>query len=245
MKKRHFLKGVCASVATLGLSGTSRLLSAANTLPYESFNSVLLVDQLGEAIRLGSLEPGVAYLFFYPYVTTPCYLIDVGEPLGKSTQLKTKSGEGYRWQGGVGPNKSVVAFSAICAHKLSHPTKHVSFINYRHSPIDFLDGDGRTVQQSKVIQCCSERSVYDVRRGGAVIGGPAPQPLAAIDLEYSPADNTICACGSFGGGMYKEFIEMFGFRLALEFGIDDAATLATRSTTAVPASVYTEQSISC
>ena len=33
--------------------------------------------------------------------------------------------------GGIGRDKSVVSFSAICAHKLSHPSRNISFINYR------------------------------------------------------------------------------------------------------------------
>lgn len=36
---------------------------------------------------------------------------------------------------GVGPGASIVAFSAICAHRMSYPTRNVSFIDYRHKPM--------------------------------------------------------------------------------------------------------------
>jgi len=32
---------------------------------------------------------------------------------------------------GVGARHSLVAYSAICAHKLSYPTREISFISYR------------------------------------------------------------------------------------------------------------------
>ena len=230
MKKRHFIQGACAGFAALGTAGVGNLLHAANTSPYQSYNKVLLVDSAGKTLRADALEPGVAYVFFYPYITTPCFLIDTGERLDAGSSLQTEAGEDYRWQGGIGPNRSIVAYSAICAHKLSHPSKHVSFINYKHQPTNFRDNEGKTSQRSKIIQCCSEHSVYDVRRGAFVMGGPAPQPLAAIDLQYSREDGSLCACGSYGGGKYKDFLEKFGFRLALEFGVDAAATLATQST---------------
>ncbi len=37
----------------------------------------------------------------------------------------------YAWNGGVGPARAIVAFSAICAHKLAYPTRDISFIRYQ------------------------------------------------------------------------------------------------------------------
>ena len=45
--------------------------------------------------------------------------------------LKRQDGTGYAWQGGVGRERNIVAFSAICAHKLAYPTREVSFIRYQ------------------------------------------------------------------------------------------------------------------
>ena len=137
-----------------------------------------------EKINVSALEIGETYLFHYPYVSTPCFLINLGRPVQPGKQLRTRDGQRYRWQGGAGPERSIVAFSAICAHKMSHPAPTVSFINYRHDAVKFRNSQDAIEQRSGVIYCCSERSVYDPASGGRVLGGPAPQPLAAIELDY-------------------------------------------------------------
>src|SRR3990170_1558819 len=65
-----------------------------------------------------------------PAVGPPCFLLTLRKPL-KPTQLKTVSGASYEWKGGIGATRSVVAYSAICAHRLSYPTKDISFISFR------------------------------------------------------------------------------------------------------------------
>jgi hypothetical protein len=35
---------------------------------------------------------------------------------------------------GAGPRKTVVAYSAICAHQLAYPAREVSFIRFQESP---------------------------------------------------------------------------------------------------------------
>ena len=244
MNKRRFFKGICSGAVAFAVGSKLDHLKA-QPVPHRKFNPVLLRDELGHNIRADALEIGSAYLFYYPYVTTPCFLIDLGEPIQKKEKLFTANGTAYEWPGGIGPKQSIVAFSAICAHKLSHPTKHVSFINYRHSQTTFSDHNKQEMRQDKVIQCCSERSVYDARHGGEVLGGPAPQALAAIALDYNTADNTISATGSFGGDMYDKFLQTFGFRLALEFGLEKPDALATESTIVTRADQYSEQKVSC
>ena len=105
----------------------------------------------------------------------------------------------------------MVAYSAICAHKMTYPTKQVSFIAYRDAPSP-VAGPGR------VITCCSDRSVYDPAAGARVVSGPAPQPLASILLEHDPKADEIFAVGTFGGEMFAEFFRKYEFRLQLEMG---------------------------
>src|SRR5690606_7160076 len=124
------------------------------------------------------------------------------------------------WSGGIGPQRSVVAFSAICAHKMTHPARQVSFINYRHSPATFRDSDYRTAERAQVIYCCSEKSVYDATAGARVLGGPAPQPLATILLEQD-GDGTLYAVGTEGGALFDAFFERFSSRLSLELRTED------------------------
>jgi len=105
----------------------------------------------------------------------------------------------------------VVAYSAICAHKMAYPTRQVSFIGYR-------DGPSPVAGPGKVITCCSDRSVYDPAAGARVVSGPAPQPLATILLEHDPKADELFAVGTFGGEKFDEFFEKYGFRLQLEMG---------------------------
>ena len=125
--------------------------------------------------------------------------------------LKTVAGEQYEWKGGVGAARSVVAYSAICAHRLSYPTKDISFISYR------TEKSARN-RIGNVIHCCSEHSQYDPAQGARVVAGPAPQPLAAILLEHDRNSDEIFAVGTLGGEMFKEFFNKFGFRLEMEHG---------------------------
>ncbi len=75
-----------------------------------------LVGRGERPLTTAELVPDEAYVFHYPYVSTPCFLLDLGEPLD-AAELRTENGRTYTWPGGVGPRRSVVAFSAICSHR--------------------------------------------------------------------------------------------------------------------------------
>jgi len=125
--------------------------------------------------------------------------------------LKTVDKRPYEWRGGVGAQRSIVAYSAICAHKLSYPTRDISFISFRAEKT-------RGNRHANVIHCCSEHSQYDPAEGGRVLAGPAPQPLAAILLEHDAASDELTAVGTLGGEMFNEFFAKYEFRLALDNG---------------------------
>ena len=135
-------------------------------------------------------------------------------------RLRTASGAEYEWTGGAGPNQQIVAFSAICAHKMSHPTSQVSFINYLSEEVQFAGADRKFHKRSGVIFCCSEGSVYDPSEGGRVLGGPAPNPLAAVLLEHEPQTDHLYAVGVAGETMFEPFFKLFADRLRLEFKTD-------------------------
>ena len=215
MKRREFVK-LCAS-AVAGVSASPELLGEGNR-ELHTYERVALIDlKSQEPMRASSLEVGETYLFHYPFVTTPCFLIDLGRPVMSRKNLETRDGDHYYWPGGVGPNQSVVAFSAICAHKMSHPSPSVSFINYRHETASFRDHHEKDVQDAGIIYCCSEKSVYDPARGGRVLGGPAPQPLAAIALDYVEAEDSFYATATIGGEMFEKYFDVFGQRLVLDY----------------------------
>jgi Rieske Fe-S protein len=151
--------------------------------------------------------------------------------------LKTESGAPYVWEGGLGSGKNVVAYSAICAHKMTYPTRQVSFIGYRDDP-------SAAAGRAKVITCCSDRSIYDPAAGARVVSGPAPQPLATILLEHDPTADELFAVGTFGGEMFAEFFRKYDFRLQLEMG--SRARTAVQGTTVVrPLQNYSTQWAQC
>jgi arsenite oxidase small subunit len=205
MKRRDFVRICAAATGGAGLPAAD----AAN-LTARLYKRAKLVDEKRVAIAIDRLKPGTNYVFDYPYAATPCFLLKLDRAVS-AVDLRTESGQAYRWEGGLGEGKSVVAYSAICAHKLTYPTRQVSFIGYRHEP-------SPVAPTGKVITCCSDRSVYDPAAGARVVSGPAPQPLCAILLEQDPKSGEVSAVGTFGGEMFAEFFRRFEFRLQLEMG---------------------------
>ncbi|MDQ3025689.1 MAG: (2Fe-2S)-binding protein [Pseudomonadota bacterium] len=207
MKRRDFVQICAAAASGAALPDASH----AATLNARMYKRAKLVDDKGVPIRLARLQAGRNYVFDYPYTSTPSFLLRLHAPAAAGIDLTTETGFPYRWEGGVGTGRDVVAYSAICAHKMTYPTRQVSFIGYR-------DGPSPVAGPGKVITCCSDRSVYDPAAGARVISGPAPQPLATILLEHDPKADEVFAVGTFGGEMFAEFFRKFEFRLQLEMG---------------------------
>lgn len=207
MKRRDFVQVCAASAASVALSQPAQ----AAGLTARLYRRAKLVDEKGKPLALAQLQTGVGYVFEYPYSATPCFLIRLDRSAPGGIDLKTESGGIYRWEGGIGAGKSVVAYSAICAHKMTYPTKQVSFIGYRNDP-------SPVAPSGKVITCCSDRSVYDPSAGARVVSGPAPQPLATILLEQDPKTEEVWAVGTYGGEMFDQFFQKYAFRLQLEMG---------------------------
>ena len=232
MKRRDFVQ-VCGGCA----AGVALEAGAASQLQARMYRRAKLVDELGKPIRQAAIAQGTTYVFDYPYSSTPCFLLRLDKPTHGGVTLKTETGFDYVWQGGVGADQRIVAYSAICAHKMTYPTRQVSFIGYRNEPSP-VAGPG------KVITCCSDRSVYDPASGARVVSGPAPQPLATILLEHDPRADELFAVGTFGGEKFAEFFSKFQFRLELEMG--NRARAAVEGTTVVkPLENYSTQWAKC
>ena len=209
MERRGFIKFCAASVAALGAAEVGANARA------QLYGRARLVDEKGAPLKAASIPRERNFIFHYPFAATPCFLLNLGKAV-KPAQLKTVAGEAYEWKGGIGAQRSVVAYSAICAHRMSYPTKDISFISFR------AEKSARN-KLANVIHCCSEHSQYDPAEGARVVAGPAPQPLAAIILEWDPAKDEIHAVGTLGGEMFNEFFQKFGFKLQLEHGSPQAA----------------------
>ncbi len=239
--RRDFVKLCMTAVAAAG----HRVGWAMPEGATKTYERCQLVDVSGEPLRTDALVVGETYVFNYPYVATPCFLLDLGEAATPEGDFVTERGSHYVPSAGVGPTRSVVAFSAICAHKMTHPAKSVSFINYRHEKVRYFGKDQQGHEGSQVIFCCSERSVYDARDGARVLGGPAPQPLASIELEYDERDHGLYAVGTRGGEMFSQFFEKFTSRLQLEHGFAEVDRLVRERSEVLPLDEYCRNRILC
>ena len=201
MERRDFVK-FCAASA---LAPTA---VAADARP-RFYSRARLVDAKGTALKASAIPAQQNLIFHYPFAATPCFLLNLGKPAAAAVTLKTAGNESYEWKGGVGAGRSVVAYSAICAHRLTYPTRDISFISFR------AEKSARN-RHAAVIHCCSEHSQYDPAQGGRVVAGPAPQPLAAILLEHDARSDELQAVGTLGGEMFNDFFQKFEFKLAME-----------------------------
>jgi len=228
MERREFIAFCAAAAATPAI---------AHDAQPRRYSRTRLVGPGGAPLLANAVPVNQNLIFHYPYAATPCFLLNLGRPAAPSAQLKTADAKPYEWHGGVGEHHSIVAYSAICAHKLTYPTREISFISYRPE---------KTVGNrfGAVIHCCSEHSQYDPAQGARVVAGPAPQPLAAILLEHEPATDELFAVGTLGGELFNEFFEKYAFRLEMELG--RTARVAVNGTSVVqPLENYCRQQVKC
>ncbi len=202
MNRRDFLR-VCTSVAAASLASPSffRTAFSSQKTEFKPYRKAPLLWKEGVPVKPEEIDPKDQYIFFYPHRATPCLLINLGEEV-PPVELKLSDGSSYRWTGGVGSGKSIVAFSAICPHQLSFPTPEVSSVSY------YPEGmPSRFMKRDKLVQCCAHLSVFDPARGGEVLEGPSPSPLTAIVLSYE--DGKLYAVGTLGRELFEEFFDLF------------------------------------
>jgi arsenite oxidase small subunit len=215
MHRREFVKFCAASAAASRATGAL----AADAAPI-FYGRVKLIDGRGAPLKAAAVAVERNLIFHYPFAATPCFLLNLGHPVKNSAHLVTADRHGYEWKGGVGPRRSIVAYSAICAHQLAYPTRQISFISYR------TEKSSRN-RLANVIHCCAEHSQYDPADGARVLAGPAPQPLAAILLDHDARSDELTAVGTLGGEMFDQFFAKYAVRLSLEGGTPRAAVAAT------------------
>ena len=172
MERRGFIKFCAASAA-----GARRGPALAADARRAALRKARLVDENGAPLRAEAIPANRNLIFHYPFAATPCFLLNLGKPAKRRRSSRPPTGEPYEWRAASAPARSIVAYSAICAHQLAYPTKDISFISFR------AEKSARN-RIANVIHCCAEHSQYDPAEGARVLAGPAPQPLAAILLEH-------------------------------------------------------------
>ena len=224
MDRRSFVETCATSAACLtgGLSAGLALPALAADARPRAYARVLLTDEQGQPLKASGLKAQSNYVFHYPFEATPVFLLNLNQP-ALPQRLVTKSKADYAWPGGVGPRQSVVAFSAICAHKLVYPTPQVSFISFRKSK------SAKGVQDN-LIHCCAEHSQYDPAQGAQVLSGPAPQPLCAVLLQHDAKTDTLTAYATLGGEMFDEFFKKYEAKLSLDIGTKAKNKIVAKAT---------------
>ena len=235
MERRDFLRA-CAGCAAFGATPVH---SAGGEVKARAYTRARLVDETRQPLRAGALVSGRNYIFHYPFHGTPCFLINLGKPTVQNVSLRTDSGAAYRWPGGVGPQRAIVAYSAICTHRMTYPTRQISFISYRER------STAGSAARLNTIHCCSEHSEYDPASGARVLAGPAPQPLPSILLEHEPATDALYAVGTLGGDLYNAFFAKYEMRLELDYGSGRARQRVEDATVVSELASFCKQQVRC
>lgn len=233
MERRDFIRA-CAAAAL-----TAPAAVDAKDLRPRFYARTHLFDGAREPVRASRLAVGRNYIFHYPFEGTPCFLINLGQATGQNVSLRTEEGSTYAWPGGVGPQRGIVAYSAICSHRLTYPTRQISFISYRDR------ATASPVSKPNTIHCCSEHSQYDPASGARVLNGPAPQPLSAILLEYDAASDGLYALGTLGGELFNAFFSKYELKLELDYGTGRARQRAGPQTLVTDLESFCKQQVRC
>jgi len=99
---------------------------------------------------------------------------------------------------GVGPNKTFVAYSAVCQHQ-GFQAPSISY--YPPGSCGGFNGG------NAFIHCIAHGSTYDPAiagpgGGAGLITGPASRPLPQVALEWDPATDYLYAVGAIGPPVY-------------------------------------------
>lgn len=218
MDRRSFIESCTAGAACI--SAATAVPALAGDARPRHYARTLLVDEQGRPLRTAALKAQTNYLFHYPFAGTPAFLLDLGR--AAPPHALSAHDRAYAWPGGVGPRRSVVAYSAICAHRLAYPTREASLIAYRKTR-------AQKGVQDNLIHCCSEHSQFDPARGAEVLSGPAPQPLAAVLLHHDAQADTLTAYATLGGELFNEFFRKHAAKLAHEVGPQAGQPVAGRA----------------
>src|SRR5262249_16710326 len=196
----------------------------------------LLVDVHEEPVKASRLLAKTNYVFQYPFAATPCFLLNLGRAATGVGTMRRADGETYRWDGGAGPSRPIVAFSASCAPKLAYPPREVSFIRFQRERSPTSDGN--------VIHCCADHSVYDPAAGARVLSGPAPQPLAAILLDYDASRDELYALGTAAAEQFDAFSRKYDSKPAMDSGPGKAKVPVEATTVVREMTDYCRKTIS-
>lgn len=162
LSRRTFLKVSGTSVAATAAAIAKPACAATAAAPTAPPTSHTLLPYVPKSIASASqLTPGTPLVFSYPDAASPCVAVKLGVPA----------------QGGVGPNRDIVAFSMMCTHM--------------GCPVAFDSG-------TNTFKCGCHYSMFDAEKSGQMIAGQATENLPRIRLSYDEKSGRISATGIDG-----------------------------------------------
>ncbi len=134
------------------------------------------------------------YLFNYPLRNEPNFLLNLVPPVGSGWTP-------YTVKNGVGPDQSIVAFSAICQH-LGCPAPALAYYplvkpQSSGSPTPTCPSNTPGGKQF-YIHCSCHGSTYDVTDSASNLTGPAVLPLPQVTLDWDQTTDYLYAIGVTG-----------------------------------------------
>ncbi len=195
--KRNLLKLIAVAgvvgAAGAGLTGGVLQFVQPPAVGAKSYPKVQLLDVDGspltatKAMNEYTIDTSVVITFSYPLTNEPNFLLNLAPSI--------PGGPGAtNVPGGVGPQGSIVAYSAICQH-LGCPAPAIEFYPPGSCP---QTPGGR----SFYIHCTCHGSTYDAANKASNLTGPAILPLPQVTLQWkdpkASGDDTIWAIGEEG-----------------------------------------------
>ena len=168
MERRTFLKLAAVAGGAITAWALLSTLKAGTFVPPPTATASWPVVTVTNISKLKNLAPVV---FNYPLTSTPNYLVKLGIAAA----------------GGVGPEKDIVAFSAICQHLGCE----YGFVPPGGSP----PCNSSYKASIPMGYCCCHGSQYDFVNGAKVLGGPAPRPVPMVQLQFNSSTGDISAVG--------------------------------------------------
>lgn len=196
--RRDILKGFAAGAGGIfidSITNPLQILYAAQdkTLVKREYKKVLLTDENKEPFRASDIKKNENYIFFYPYHNIPVLLLNLNKTIEPMKVEMSEGVESYFHSGGVGKNKSIVAYVAICTHEFIRPNPNESLVKY-YPPgeTSFIYGG------DNVICCCAHGSAFDPSNAGNVLQSPAEYPLTTVELKWDSQKDCIYAKALIG-----------------------------------------------
>jgi len=162
LSRRIFLKSSSGAAAAVGAVGASLVPTSAEAQAKAGSSTGTTLPYPKRSVGKASAMPvNQAVSFNYPDDSSPCYVIRLGAAV----------------PGGVGPNRDIVAYSALCTHM--------------GCPVAY---DGAT----KTFKCGCHFSIFDPENGGQMVCGQATEDLPRVMLSYDAKSDSLAATGIEG-----------------------------------------------